>query len=62
VKRKEKVTVKGVSPDGLEIEIKAEGILAIALQHEIDHLNGILIIDFVTKHHTTVLHKRFLNT
>ncbi len=45
VKRKEKVFVRGVSPEGKEIEISATGILAIALQHEIDHLNGILILD-----------------
>lgn len=45
VKRKEKVLIKGGSPEGNEIEISATGILAIALQHEIDHLNGILILD-----------------
>ncbi len=45
VRRKEKVLVKGVSPEGKGIEIPATGILAIALQHEIDHLNGILILD-----------------
>ncbi len=45
VKRKEKILVKGISPERKEIEISADGILAIALQHEIDHLNGILILD-----------------
>ena len=49
VKRKEKVCVKGSSPQGMEIEIKADGILAIALQHEIDHINGILILDRVSR-------------
>jgi peptide deformylase len=49
VKRKEKVCVRGVSPEGLEVEIKGEGILAIALQHEIDHINGILILDRVSR-------------
>jgi peptide deformylase len=45
VKRHEKVRVKGLSPEGQEVEIEGEGILAFALQHEIDHLNGILILD-----------------
>jgi peptide deformylase len=45
VRRMERIRVKGTSPDGNEIEIAGEGILAFALQHEIDHLNGILILD-----------------
>lgn len=49
VKRKEKVCVKGLSQKGIEIEIKADGILAIALQHEIDHINGVLILDRVSR-------------
>ncbi len=49
IKRKEKVRVKGLSPEGKEIEINGGGILAIALQHEIDHTNGILILDRVSR-------------
>ena len=49
IRRKEKVCVKGLSPEGKEIEIKGDGILAIALQHEIDHTNGILILDRVSR-------------
>jgi peptide deformylase len=49
VKRKEKVCVKGLFPQGMEIEIKADGILAFALQHEIDHINGVLILDRVSR-------------
>jgi peptide deformylase len=48
VRRKEKVQVRGVNPDGREIEMNAEGILAITLQHEIDHLNGVLILDKIS--------------
>src|SRR3990170_6489527 len=47
LKRKEKVLVRGISPEWEKMEISAEGILAIALQHEIDHLNGILVLDRV---------------
>ena len=48
VKRKEKVHVRGLSSDGRTIELGAEGILALALQHEIDHLNGVLILDKIS--------------
>jgi peptide deformylase len=49
VKRIEKVRVKGISPEGKETEVAGEGILAFALQHEIDHLNGILILDRISR-------------
>jgi peptide deformylase len=49
VRRKEKVCVRGLSPEGMETEVKAEGILAIALQHEIDHIDGILILDRMSR-------------
>ena len=45
IKRKQKVRVRGMSPEGREVELEAQGILAIALQHEVDHLNGVLILD-----------------
>ena len=45
IKRRQKVRVRGMSSEGKEIELEAQGILAIALQHEVDHLNGVLILD-----------------
>ncbi len=48
VKRAADVVAQGLDMNGNLIEIKAEGLLAIALQHEIDHLNGILFIDRLT--------------
>jgi len=45
VKRSSKVTVKALNENGDQIEITKEGLTARALQHEIDHLNGILFID-----------------
>ena len=48
VRRKEKVQVRGMDPDGMKVEMNAEGILAITLQHEIDHLNGVLILDRIS--------------
>ena len=49
VKRHEKITVRGLNLKGEEVEIEAEGLLAIVLQHEIDHLNGKLFIDRLSK-------------
>ena len=45
ITRAESVTVKGRNQNGKEVRIKAEGLLAQALEHEIDHLNGTLYID-----------------
>ena len=45
IKRAESVTVKGRNQKGKEIQIKADGLLAQALEHEIDHLNGVLYVD-----------------
>ena len=45
VKRAVSVTVKGRNQDGKAIRIKADELLAQALEHEIDHLNGVLYID-----------------
>ena len=35
--------------DGKKIEINADGLLATCIQHEVDHLNGILFIDYLSK-------------
>jgi peptide deformylase len=45
VERSRTVTVRGFSPDGQPITIRADGWLARIFQHEVDHLNGILFID-----------------
>ena len=45
VKRAEKVKVRGLNEDGEPVEIAAEGLPAICLQHEIDHLDGTVFVD-----------------
>jgi peptide deformylase len=45
IDRAESVTVRAETLDGAKIRIEATGLLARALQHEVDHLNGILFID-----------------
>lgn len=47
VKRAAKVTVKAQNRHGKEFRVKGEELLARALQHEIDHLNGVLYIDYL---------------
>ncbi|MEA3240648.1 MAG: peptide deformylase [Pseudomonadota bacterium] len=48
VPRQAEILVRGVTLDEKEIEFTADGVLAIVLQHEIDHLNGILFIDRIS--------------
>jgi peptide deformylase len=49
VKRSSKVTVKALNESGEPIKITKEGLIARALQHEIDHLEGILFVDRIGK-------------
>ncbi len=48
IKRSEKVHVKALNEKGIPVVIKADGLLARALEHEIDHLNGITIYDHLS--------------
>ena len=45
VKRAAKITVRALDRQGQVVEIEAEGLLAVAVQHENDHLDGVLMID-----------------
>jgi len=49
VTRCEKVTVEGLNQKGKKVTITKDGLIGKALQHEIDHLDGILFIDRVSK-------------
>jgi len=48
VQRAERVTVQAYDRDGNPFEAEAEGLFAVALQHENDHLDGVLLIDHVS--------------
>ncbi len=50
IMRPKEVTVKGVTPEGKEVTIDADGLLARVLQHEIDHLDGKVIVDYLEDH------------
>ena len=49
IERPAECTLKYVDYNGREKELKAEGLLATCVQHEVDHLNGILFIDYLSK-------------
>lgn len=49
VERPAQVKVKYLDIDGNAQEIEASGLLATCLQHEIDHINGVLFIDYISK-------------
>ena len=49
VERPERVRIRFQDRDGAECEMEAEGLLAIAVQHEIDHLNGVLFVDHISR-------------
>lgn len=49
VKRAAQVLVRAYTPDQHEVEIEADELLAVCLQHEIDHLDGKLFIDRISK-------------
>jgi peptide deformylase len=49
VERASRVLVRAWTPDQEEIEIEADDLLAVALQHEIDHLDGKLFIDRISR-------------
>lgn len=49
VERAMKVRLRGTDLEGKPVEIEAEGLMAVCFQHELDHLNGILFIDHLSR-------------
>ncbi len=49
VERSARVVMRAIDLDGKPIEIRAEGLQAVCFQHEVDHLDGILFIDRISK-------------
>ncbi len=60
VKRKAKVKVKGLDRNGHFIELEGTGLLARAFQHEIDHIDGILYIDRLSRLKRELLKKKIV--
>ncbi|MFN7010284.1 MAG: peptide deformylase [Allorhizobium sp.] len=59
VERPAQVTVKSIDREGKEQVIEADGLLATCLQHEIDHLNGVLFIDHISRLKREMVIKKF---
>ena len=59
VKRSQHIEVKGYDLKGNELRYEAEGFLARAFQHEMDHLNGVLFWDNLSKVKRDILQRKF---
>ncbi|MDW6025965.1 peptide deformylase [Mesorhizobium sp. BAC0120] len=59
VERPARVRVKYIDLDSKPQEIEADGVLATCLQHEIDHLNGVLFIDHISKLKRDMVMRKF---
>lgn len=60
VERAAKVVCEGLDRDGNPLRIEAEGLLAVCLQHEIDHLDGVLFVDRLSRLKQGIVKKKLL--
>ena len=58
VERAQKIRVRALGRDGQPFELEAEGLLAVCIQHEIDHLNGRLFVDYLSELKRTRVRKK----
>ena len=58
VTRAERVRVRALDRDGKQIEFDADGLLAVCIQHEIDHLDGKLFVDYLSELKRTRIRKK----
>lgn len=59
IERPETVTVRYIDRQGKQQELAADGLLATAIQHELDHLDGQLIIDFLSRLKRDMIIRKF---
>ena len=59
VERPAEITVRYIDRDGNQQELEADGLLATVIQHEIDHLDGKLIIDYLSSLKRNMIVRRF---
>ncbi len=60
MKRAGKVRARGIDLKGKTIELECEGQFARAMQHEIDHLNGVLFVDYLSPVKKNIFKKKFI--
>jgi peptide deformylase len=62
VRRDRRVLVRGLDRNGRPIQVEGEDLLARILQHEIDHLNGVLFVDRLSPAKRDILHRKLKKT
>ena len=60
VERAEHIKVRFLDRDGEDVEMDAEGLLAVCIQHEVDHLDGKLFVDYLSEAKRTRIRKKLL--
>ena len=60
VERAEHIRVRFLDRDGVETEMEAEGLFAVCIQHEIDHLDGKLFVDYISEAKRQRIRKRLV--
>ena len=60
VERASVITVKAINKDGKEFQLSTDGLLAICIQHEIDHLQGKLFVDYISEMKRSRIKKKLL--
>ena len=60
VERAEHIRVRFLDRDGAEVVMEAEGLLAVCIQHEIDHLDGKLFVDYLSEAKRTRIRKKLM--
>lgn len=58
VARAERITVRALGRDGQPLELQADGLLAVCIQHEMDHLDGKLFVDYLSPLKRQLIRKR----
>jgi len=60
VKRKENITVRALDRRGNEFTLECSGLFAVAIQHEMDHLNGKVFVEYLSKLKRDVIKRKML--
>jgi len=60
VTRSENIQVNAINQEGEEFTLEAEGFLAVCIQHEMDHLEGKLFVDYISKTKRQMIRKKLL--
>jgi len=60
VERSNHIKVRALDRDGQSFELEAEGLLAVCIQHEMDHLQGKLFVDYLSEMKRTRIRKKLV--